>query len=477
MQVKPLLLCGGSGTRLWPISRQLFPKQLLPLGSAETLLQATALRAKGDHFSRPIVLTAEDHRFLVKEQLDQVGAAPEAIILEPVRRNTAPAIGLAAVREAKVKSDQLLLAMPSDQVIGDITKFHEAVFTAANAARDGRLVTFGIEPTRVETGYGYIEAGENILTSPGVRDVIRFCEKPDLQTAGSFVSSGRHFWNGGIFLFRAGMLVEELRQHAPEILDACEKAIASSLTDGVFVRPSREHFEAAPSVSIDYAVMEKTRSAAMVPARMEWSDLGSWEALWELSAKDEFGNVLSENVVAIESSGCLVRSDSDATIATVGVENLVVVATRDAILIVPRSRSQEASKAVDGLRDFGIDKHVTHTRVYRPWGSYEVMDKGDRFQTKRIIVKPGAALSLQMHHHRSEHWVVVSGTARVTIEGDVRLLQESESTFVPAGSTHRLENPGKAPLHLIEVQCGCYLGEDDIVRLDDNYGRVVKSSS
>ncbi len=295
-----------------------------------------------------------------------------------------------------------------------------------------------------------------------------------METARAFVSSGRHFWNGGIFLFQTQALLDDLAKHAPDVLAACEAATSSASMDGIFMRPDAKTFRASPAVSIDYALMEKTEKAAVVPVSMAWSDLGSWEALWELSPKDDCNNVTSDDVVAVESSGCLLRSEGGSTIAAIGVEDLVVVATRDAVLVVPRSRSQEADKAVEALRRAGIEKTVAHTRVYRPWGSYEVMDRGDRFQTKRIIVKPGGVLSLQMHHQRSEHWVVVSGTARVTIDDDVRLLQENESTFVPAGATHRLQNPGKIELHLIEIQCGPYLGEDDIVRLEDNYGRAPR---
>lgn len=475
--VTPLILCGGSGKRLWPISRQLLPKQLLRLESQHSMLQSTALRTHGEQFGPPVVTTGEDHRFIVQEQLGQIGVEPEAIILEPVRRNTAPAIALAALWAGKDDPERLLLAMPSDQVIGDDQKFKDQVLQACQVAKTGRIVTFGIRPTRPETGFGYIEAGALLDCPCPAHEVIQFREKPDGETAAKFISTGGFYWNGGIFLFRADTFLNELGKRAPDILAACEAAMAASSVDGNFIRPGSTEFASAPDVSFDYAIMENTDCAAVVPATMEWSDLGSWQALWELSEKDPNGNVLSENTVAVDSTGCLLRTETDTTIAVVGAKNLVVVATRDAILVVPRDRSQEASKAIDGLHGAGIDRAQAHTRVYRPWGSYEVMDQGERFQTKRIIVKPGGVLSLQMHHQRSEHWVVVSGTARVTINGESRLLQENESTFVSAGSTHRLENPGKIPLHLIEIQCGPYLGEDDIVRLEDVYGRAPESRS
>lgn len=477
MQVKPIILCGGSGTRLWPVSRQLLPKQLLALGSTDTMLQATALRTSSDQFEAPIIVAGEDHRFLVQEQLEQTGIAPEAIILEPSPRSTAPAIGVVAARQAKVQPDQLLLAMPSDQIIGDVDKFLEAVTLGSTAAAEGYIVAFGIKPSRPDTGFGYIEAGEELGFASGIHRVAKFYEKPDLAMARKFVSGGSHFWNGGIFLFQAGAMLDELREHAPSIAAACEKAASDASIDGKFVRPAPEVFKTSPSLSIDYAVMEKTQKAVVVPVAMDWSDVGSWNALWELSGKDRSGNVLSDNVVTIDSEGCFLRTDSETTIAAIGVQDLVVVATRDAILVVPRVRSQDAGQAVKALREAGIHKDVAHPRVIRPWGSYEVVDKGERFQTKRIIVKPGGVLSLQLHHQRAEHWVVVSGTARITIDGQVRLLQENESTFVPAGTTHRLENPGKIALHLIEIQCGPYLGEDDIVRLEDNYGRASVAGS
>jgi mannose-1-phosphate guanylyltransferase/mannose-6-phosphate isomerase len=366
-----------------------------------------------------------------------------------------------------------MLVMPADHVIGDEVSFMRSIEAGIPAAEAGAIVTFGIQPRRAEIGYGYIEAGEALPDQPGVFSVRQFVEKPDAPTAESYLATGRHFWNGGIFLFKASVLIEELTAHAPEIAAACEAAAVNAAADDAFLRPQREAFITSPSISIDYAVMEKTARASMVPVEMAWSDVGSWDALWEISDRDSAFNALMGDVVAVESSGCLIRSESDATIATLGVKDLIIVATRDAVLVVPRDRAQDLKKVVQSLEEAGVDKQALHPQVHRPWGTYETVDRGDRFQTKRIVVKPGEKLSLQMHHQRSEHWIVVAGTARVTIGERVQLLQENESTFVPAGAVHRLENPGRIPLQLIEVQCGPYLGEDDIVRFDDDYGRSL----
>jgi mannose-1-phosphate guanylyltransferase/mannose-6-phosphate isomerase len=455
------------------LSRSLYPKQLLPVASEASMLQVTAARvpqAKG--FGAPIVVAGEDHRFLIADQLRGQSTAPAAILLEPAARNTAAAIALAANLLLASDPDALMLVMPSDHVIADVEAFHQAVQAAVPAAQKGRLVTFGIKPGHPETGYGYIEVGDSLSEVAGVNRVARFVEKPDAETAKAYVESGRHAWNGGIFLFMARTVLGELEQFEPAIARACSEAMAARVSDGVFVRPSREPFLSSPNVSIDYAVMERTTLAAVVPVEMGWSDVGSWDALWDISSKDQTGNATKGDVVAVDTKGSLLRQDGGPAIAAVGVSDMVVVSTRDAVLVAPRSRAQDVKHLVDELKGRGSEKPQVHTQVHRPWGTYETMDRGERFQTKRIVVKPGEKLSLQMHHHRSEHWIVVSGTARVVVDDKVSLLQENQSIYIPAGSTHRLENPGKIPLHLIEVQCGSYLGEDDIVRFEDSYGRV-----
>jgi mannose-1-phosphate guanylyltransferase/mannose-6-phosphate isomerase len=474
--VHPVVLCGGTGSRLWPLSRSLHPKQLLSVARPETMLQSTVMRTNGPGFAPTIVLTGEDYRFMIKDQLDAVGATPETIILEPEPRNTAPAIALAAYLLLQGDPEALMLVMPSDHVIEDVPAFTRAVQTALPAAQAGRLVTFGIRPERPATGYGYIEASEDENGGPGVRDVVGFVEKPDADTAQKYCDSGSYYWNAGIFLFRAASFIDELKSFEPEIAAACELAIATAERDGVFLRPDGDAFLGARSKSIDYAVMERTDSACVVPVELGWSDVGSWDAVWQISAKDADGNAIRGEVVAIDTTNSLIRSEGEIAVAAVGVHDLVVVATRDAVLILPRQRAEDTRLIVDRLRERGDDKHVVHPRVHRPWGSYEVMDKGDRFQSKRLIVNAGQKLSLQMHHHRSEHWIVVRGTARVTIGENVSLIQENESTYIPAGTPHRLENPGMIPLHLIEVQCGAYLGEDDIVRISDEYGRLPRAN-
>jgi mannose-1-phosphate guanylyltransferase/mannose-6-phosphate isomerase len=435
------------------------------------MLQATVRRTMAAEFGLPLIVTGEEHRFLVREQLRGASVTPAAIILEPEARNTAAAIALACYLEARSAPDQLMLVMPADHVIGDEQAFRDAVQAGLPSAQAGAIVTFGIRPTRAEIGYGYIEAAEADLDSAAVLDVDRFVEKPDALTARSFLETGRHFWNGGIFLFQASALISELESHAPEIATACDAALAAASGDGEFVRPGAEALARCPSISIDYAVMEKTKRASLVPVDMRWSDVGSWDALWEISGQDASSNALTGDVVAVDTSGCLIRSESDATVAALGVKDLVIVATRDAVLVVPRDRAQDLKTLVQALDTAGVDKQTLHPQVHRPWGTYETVDRGERFQTKRLVVKPGEKLSLQVHRHRSEHWVVVAGTARVTIGDDVRLLHENESAYVPPGVLHRLENWGEVPLHLVEVQCGPYLGEDDIVRLADDYGR------
>ena len=470
--IVPVVLSGGSGTRLWPVSRSLHPKQLLPIAADHSMLQATIARLSETGYAAPIVVGGEEHRFLIADQLAERRSVPAAIILEPEGRNTAAAIALAALSALAHDPAAILLVVPSDHVIADPAAFSRAVETGLAAAKAGHLVTFGIAPAGPETGYGYIEHGAALDGLPGVSVVAGFVEKPDSATAQGFVDGGRHAWNGGIFLFGARAYLDELEAYAPDVASACAAAMAAATTDGVFVRPERAAFLSSPNISIDYAVMEHTAHAAVVPVEMGWSDVGSWGALWDIAPHDAAGNALDGDVVAIESSNCLVRVDNGPAVAIVGVEDLVVVSTRDSVLVIPRNRSQEVRAVVDELKSRNSTRHSLQPVVHRPWGTYETTDMGERFQTKRIVVKPGGQLSLQMHYHRSEHWIVVSGTALVTIDGIEKIVGENQSAYIPAGAQHRLENPGKVPLHLIEVQCGPYLGEDDIVRFEDKYARA-----
>jgi len=462
----PVLLSGGSGTRLWPLSREAYPKQFLPLVGEESMLQETWRRVAGLAGAAPLAVANEEHRFMVAEQLRQAGAEPAAILLEPVGRNTAPAIAAAALQATAAGGDPLLLVLPSDHAVRDAAAFGRAVQAARPAAEAGRLVTFGIVPTGPETGYGYIRAA----AGEGVRAVERFVEKPDAETARGYVASGEYFWNSGMFLFRASRYLEELGRHRPDILEACRRAFAGARRDADFVRLDREAFAACPADSIDYAVMEKTDAAAVLPVDVGWNDVGSWSALWEVAERDADGNAHHGDVVALGCRNTYAWTER-RLVALVGLEDAVVVDTDDAVLVAHRDRVQQVKDVVAGLKRDGRGEAVLHRKVYRPWGAYDSIDMGDRFQVKRITVKPGAALSLQMHHHRAEHWIVVRGTAKVTRGEEVLLLSENQSTYIPLGVKHRLENPGKVPLELIEVQSGSYLGEDDIVRFEDVYGR------
>ena len=469
----PVILSGGAGTRLWPLSRELYPKQLLPLTGARTMLQQTVLRLEGLTAAAPVVVCNEAHRFLVAEQLRQLKIEPRAIVLEPVGRNTAPAIALAAHAALKglpsgpEAGDPVLLVLPADHVIRDVPAFQRAVRAALPAAEQGQLVTFGIVPTAAETGYGYIQRG---AASGALYRIARFVEKPDPKRAAEFVKSGEYYWNSGMFMFGARRYLAELARFAPEIARICEAAFASARADLEFTRISPEAFASCPSDSIDYAVMEKTADAVVVPLAAGWSDVGSWAALAEASEADARGNVVHGDVISEDSEGNYLYSES-RLVSAVGLKDHVVVETKDAVMVAPKDRVQDVKKLVLQLKERGRYEHSLHREVFRPWGSYDSIETGSRFQVKRLKIKPGAQLSLQLHHHRAEHWIVVAGTARITRGEEVFLLEENQSTYIPIGMKHRIENPGTIMLEIIEVQSGSYLGEDDIVRFEDVYGR------
>lgn len=467
----PVILSGGSGTRLWPLSRDLYPKQFLPLVGTQTMFQDTVRRLAGLGAADPLVVCNEHHRFIVAEQLRQIGAGATAIILEPVGRNTAPAVAVAALAALAAAgadaADPLLLVMPADQVLRDVAPFRAAVERGAVAAKAGRLVTFGIVPTKPETGYGYIRR------APGegpVHEVLAFVEKPDRARAQGYIASGDYLWNSGMFLFGARRYLEELARHAPAMRTACEATYEAAVRDLDFLRLDRERFAQCPGDSIDYCVMEKTDAAVVVPLDAGWSDVGSWSALHEIGPADASDNVTRGDVVVEDTTSCYLHS-SQRLIATVGLRDTVVIETKDAVMVASRDRVQDVKNLVGRLKALGRSETQAHREVFRPWGSYDSVDAGERFQVKRLTVKPGGTLSLQMHHHRAEHWIVVSGTAEITCNDQVFLLTENQSTYIPVGATHRIVNPGKVPLHIIEVQSGSYLGEDDIVRFADNYGR------
>jgi mannose-1-phosphate guanylyltransferase / mannose-6-phosphate isomerase len=467
----PLILSGGSGTRLWPVSRRNLPKQFLSLTGQGTLFQQTVERTrKLPDVGSPIVVASEDHRFLAADQLLEAGVPGASIVLEPVARNTAPAIALGALKALEIDPDALLLVLPADHLIGDAESFTDAVQQALPAAREGWLVTFGIRPDRPETGFGYIRRAESI--GGNAYRVEQFVEKPDHATAQGYLDNGGYDWNSGMFLFKAARYLEELGQHVPDMLAAVRAAYATRHGDLDFVRVDAGAFAKVPDNSIDYAVMEKTSRAAVIPVSCAWSDIGSWSALWLSGQHDEQGNQREGDTLTINTRNSLLRSHDRHMIATVGVDDLIVVSTPDATLVAHRNAAQDVKKVVDQLKASGRTEHSFHRVVHRPWGSYDSLEEGGRFQVKRIVVKPGASLSLQKHHHRAEHWIVVSGTAEVTCDDKVFLLTENQSTYIPLGSIHRLRNPGKVALELIEVQSGSYLGEDDIVRFDDVYGRA-----
>ncbi|MDG4549422.1 MAG: mannose-1-phosphate guanylyltransferase/mannose-6-phosphate isomerase [Candidatus Contendobacter sp.] len=468
--IVPVILSGGSGARLWPLSREAYPKQFLPLVDRRTMLQNTALRIAGlNGVTPPLVVCNEEHRFMVAEQLRAVGIQPTAVILEPVGRNTAPAVAVAALHAQRQGDDPTLLILPADHVIADGEGFRAAVRRIAPHAETGRLLTFGIVPTAPETGYGYIKAGAAMDPS-GVSVVERFVEKPDLATAQGYLETGGYYWNSGMFLFRASAFLAELERFVPAMLAACQQALAAGRADTDFLWLDRKAFTACPKDSIDYAVMEKTERAVVAPLAVGWNDVGSWSALWDVGVRDADGNVTRGDVIAVETHDTYVDA-STRLVTTVGVNDLVVVETADAVLVASKGRVQEVKTVVDRLNASQRLEGRMHRKVYRPWGYYDAIDMETRFQVKRITIRPGASISLQMHHHRAEHWVVVSGTARVHRGDDVFLLAENQSAYIPVGVPHRLTNPGKIPLEIIEVQSGSYLGEDDIVRFEDVYGR------
>jgi mannose-1-phosphate guanylyltransferase/mannose-6-phosphate isomerase len=481
MQLQPVILSGGSGTRLWPLSRQAHPKQFLSLLGDESLLQATARRVVGlgggIEVLAPLVVCNEEHRFLVAEQLREIDQVPAGILLEPVGRNTAPALTLAALVARKDGADPVLIAMPADHVIGDADSFRDQLRRAVPLAETGDVVTFGIVPDVPETGFGYIHRGE-ALPDAGAYVLDRFVEKPDLATAERYLASGEYLWNAGIFVLKASRWLELIGQYQPAILAACRAAVGDGQKDLDFCRVDRDDFLACPADSIDYAVMEPLSAdpggrALVLPLDAKWSDIGAWSALWAVRERDAAGNACFGDVLAVEARNNLLHADG-RMIAAVGVDDLIIVETADAVLVTTRERAQQVKEIAEQLKATGREEHRFHKRVHRPWGAYEGIDEGDRFQVKRLSVKPGASLSLQMHHHRAEHWVVVRGTARVTRGDEVFLLTENQSTYIPLGEKHRLENPGNVPLEIIEVQSGSYLGEDDIVRFDDAYRRHAK---
>ena len=478
----PVILSGGSGTRLWPLSRAMRPKQLLSLVSEATMIQDTVSRLNGIRFlTPPIVVCNEEHRFMIAEQMREINIDPSAIILEPFGKNTAPAVAISAIKaseiakeiDSNVSDDAVILVLPADHVIQDTAAFHKAIATGYEAALKNKLVTFGIIPDAPETGYGYIKAGGAIENDEAIRAVEEFVEKPDKQTAESYIEQGSYYWNSGMFMFKATEYLNELEKFNAEMLSASKEALNQGASDLDFIRLNKDVFEKCPSDSIDYAVMEKTEKAVVVPVDIGWNDIGSWTALWEVGNSDERGNVTQGDVCVIDSDNSYIHSEN-RLVSVVGVKDHVIVETPDAVLVAHKDAAQNVKDIVDKLKETSREEALIPHKVYRPWGTYECIDQEDRFQAKRIMVKPGGRLSLQLHHHRSEHWIVVKGTAKVTCGDKEFIMSENESTYIPLGEKHRLENAGKIPLEIIEVQTGSYLGEDDIERFDDVYGRGDK---
>ena len=472
--ILPVIMAGGTGSRLWPKSRERFPKQFLRLHGQQSMLQETVTRLEGLDVNEPLVICNEQHRFLVAEQLRQLNKLSNNIILEPIGRNTAPAIALAAFSaiQKNENEDPLLLVLAADHIIDNTDSFHKAVLDAVPYANAGKLVTFGIVPTGPETGYGYIQRGTSIGTeNEQAFEVGRFVEKPDLEVATRYLSSGQYYWNSGMFLFRAKRYLEELATYRHDIYSACKQAMEHLEPDSQqdFIRVDQEAFTACPDESVDYAVMEKTSSAIVVPLDAGWNDVGSWSALWEVNEKDANGNALSGDIFTHDVTSCYINSE-EQLVAAIGVNNLVIVSTKDAVLVIDKSKVQDVKKAVEFLKDKARREYRLHRETYSPWGKNDQIVSTTRYYINKITVKPGGKFSLQMHHHRAEHWIILSGTAQVTLNEKSFLLTENQSTFIPAGATHMLENPGKIPLELLEIQSGSYLGEDDIIRIKDHYG-------
>ncbi len=464
----PVVMAGGTGSRLWPLSRELYPKQFLAMDQDQSMLQVTLKRLEGLPVTKPLVICNEAHRFLVADQPQHIGLLDGNVMLEPAGRNTAPAVALAAIWATAAGQDPLMLVLAADHSIRNTPSFQAAILKAIPKAADGAMVTFGIIPSAPETGYGYIHMGAEI--EQGIHKVDAFVEKPNSELAAKYLASQEYLWNSGMFLFRASKYLQELQRHRPDIYAACVQSMQGTANDLDFVRVNKDAFLQCPSDSIDYAVMEKTADAVVVPLDADWSDIGAFGALWDVLPHDAEGNVFKGDVVSIDSHDNLVLAE-DALVATIGINDMVIVQTKDALLVAPRDRAQDVKNVVAQLKANNRPEYQVHKQVFRPWGKYESVDDGSRYQVKRITVSPGGKLSVQMHHHRAEHWIVVTGTARVTLEGQARLLTENESIYLPLGATHSLENPGKIPLELIEVQVGSYLGEDDIVRFQDQYGR------
>lgn len=472
--IYPVILSGGSGTRLWPLSREMYPKQFIQFfkGDDKTLLGAALKRLpESAGFSAPILMCNNDHRFLIRREAEQAGIVPRAVVLEPSARNTAPAIAVAALLASRFDKNAIIAVMPSDHVIADEPTFVSGVKNAAAVAAGRKLVLFGIKPSEPHTGYGYIRRGAPLPGAVEAFDVVSFFEKPDAATAAAYLADGQHYWNSGIFVLHAITFLEELGRLEPQVLEAAERALDGAKEDLEFLRLDAMPYVASPSISVDHAVMERTSQAAMLPLSVGWNDAGSWSSLWEMSPRDDKGNAVQGEAILHDSSGCYIHSGSNSLVSTIGVKDLVIIDTPDAVLVADKSRAQDVSKMVAELKRTNRSQHAQHLRNARPWGFFETLNVGPRFQVKLLHVKPGGRLSTQMHHHRSEHWVVVQGTARVVIDGVEKLVRENESVFITATQWHRLENPGKVPLELIEVQLGTYLGEDDIIRSDDVYHR------